>query len=81
MFFLFFLDKIMVKELWKTNLEFFWFLGVCGFSFFLAAQSKTKTFSEKFWCFGFFEVLVILYFLRFNPNQENSKYKVRQLRS
>ena len=110
------------------------FLGVCGFSFFLVAQWKTKkktlsffwfftlfltiilskkpkktlsfflvffkvktkknlgknqkkqtwasdqTFSEKIWFFGFFgflEVLVILYFLRFNPNQENSKYKVR----
>ena len=34
-----------------------------------------------FWFFGFLEVLVILYFLRFNPNQENSKYKVGQLRS
>ena len=46
--------------------------------------ASDQTFSEKF-CFfvffGFFEVLVILYFLRFNPNQENSKYKVRQLRS
>ena len=34
----------MVKELWKTKKTqgFFWFLGVCGFSFFLAAQWKTK---------------------------------------
>ena len=104
---------------------------VCGFSFFLAVQWKTKntsqffnhqciqktkktlfflafsrskpkkpkeprqnqknqtwasdqTFSEKFWFFvffGFLEVLVILYFLWFNSNQENSEYKVRQLRS
>ena len=31
-----FLDKMMVKKLWKKkkNQVFFWFLGVCGFSFF-----------------------------------------------
>ena len=117
-----FLDKMMVKEVWKTKKTqgFFLFLGVCGFSFFLAAQWKNKTkishffnhhFIQKnkkprvffsffkvktkktkkprqnqkkqnmslrpnilwkvlFFCFfGFLDVLVILYFLRFNPNQ------------
>ena len=33
------------------NSRFFWFLGVCGFSFFLAAQWKTKKNPEFFWFF------------------------------
>ena len=121
----------------KKTQGFFWFWGVCGFSFFLVAQWKTKKTwvflvfhtsltiilfkkpkkpwvflvfqgqdqkkpkkprqNQKktnmslrpnilwkvlfFWFFGFLEVLVILYFLRFNPNHKNSKYKVRQLRN
>ena len=54
--FLFFFDKMMVKELWKTKKlkVFFGFLGVCGFSFFLAAQWKTKKKTLSFFGFSHF---------------------------
>ena len=54
-----FLDKMMVKELWKTkkNQGFFLFLGVCGFSFFLVAQWKTK---KKPWVFLVFHTALTI---------------------
>ena len=48
-FFLFFWIKWWLKKCEKQKTQgFFLFLGVCGFSFFLAAQWKTK---KKLWVF------------------------------
>ena len=43
-------------------------------------QTKHSLKSFGFFVFWFSRGLVILYFLRFNPNHKNSKYKVKQLK-
>ena len=49
--FLVFWIKWWLKKCEKKTQGFFLFLGVCGFSFFLAAQWKTKKNLEFFWFF------------------------------